>query len=118
MKQEIIATTRTVELLDLSPTLARLCGLTPPAGLEGRSLRSLPDTAQALRNKPAYTQVVLRTERWRYTGWDEGRKSVELYDHDKDPREYHNLAGDPAYAKTMKELKRLLHAPPTEKARK
>jgi arylsulfatase A-like enzyme len=60
----------------------------------------------------------VRTERWRYTEWDEGRKGVELYDHASDPREYHNLANDPAYAKTVEELKRLLRTPPTEKAQK
>jgi uncharacterized sulfatase len=147
------ATTRTVELLDLYPTLAELCGLTPPAGLEGRSLRPLLDNAKAAWNKPAYTQVnrggaqsggpappnpaaaanpqaasapqqprftgrSVRTEKWRYTEWDEGRKGVELYDHYKDPHEYQNLANDPAYAKTIEELKRLLRTPPAEKAGK
>jgi iduronate 2-sulfatase len=147
------ATTRTVELLDLYPTLAELCGLAPPAGLEGRSLRPLLDNAKAQWNKPAYTQVdrggaqfggplppnaaaaatpqaarasqqprymgrSVRTEKWRYTEWDEGRKGVELYDHASDPREYRNLANDPAYAKTIEELKRLLHTSPTEKAQR
>jgi hypothetical protein len=35
--------------------------------------------------------------------------------YDKAPREYQNLANDPAYAKTIKGLKRLLHTPLTEK---
>jgi iduronate 2-sulfatase len=34
----------------------------------------------------------IRTARWRYTEWDEGRGGVELYDHDADPRERDNLA--------------------------
>jgi arylsulfatase A-like enzyme len=76
----------------------------------------LPNQAQAAQ--PRYTGRSVRTERWRYTEWDEGRKGVELYDHNNDPREYRNLAGDPAYAKTIEELKRLLHTPPTEKTRK
>jgi iduronate 2-sulfatase len=114
------ATKRTVELLDIYPTLAELCRLPAPARLEGRSLRPLLDNPQAKWDKPAYTQVLrggqgkrfvghsVRTERWRYTEWDEGRQGIELYDHDKDPREYRNLANDPAYAKTIDELKRLL----------
>lgn len=139
------ATKRTVELLDIYPTLAELCGLTPPADLEGRSVRALLDNPKAQWNKAAYTQVdrggapitegapsnaaaaqqppkftgrSVRTERWRYIEWDEGRKGVQLYDHSKDPHEYHNLANDPAYAKTIEELKRLLHAQTTEKAQK
>jgi hypothetical protein len=50
---------------------------------------------------------IVRTEKWRYTEWGEGRKGVELYGHASDPREYRNLANDPEYAKTIEELKRL-----------
>lgn len=114
------ASNRTVELLDIYPTLADLCRLPAPASLQGRSLRPLLDNSQAKWNKAAYTQVIrggqgnqfmgrsLRTERWRYTEWDEGRQGVQLYDHARDPHEYRNLANDPAYARTIAELKRLL----------
>ena len=34
----------------------------------------------------------IRTERWRYSEWGEGRHGVELYDHHSDPMEFHNLA--------------------------
>ncbi len=52
----------------------------------------------------------LRTPRWRYTEWDEGRRGRELYDHDADPRELTNLADDSAYAKTVEELSSQLRA--------
>ena len=52
----------------------------------------------------------LRTPRWRYTEWDAGRRGRELYDHDADPHEITNLAGDPANAKTIEELSRQLEA--------
>ena len=50
----------------------------------------------------------VRTERWRYTEWDGGAKGSELYDHDADPREQRNLAGEPAEARIVEEMKGLL----------
>jgi uncharacterized sulfatase len=107
---------RTVELLDLYPTLADLAGLAPPAGLQGASLRPLLDDPSRAWDRAAYTQVQrggfpgrsVRTERWRYTEWDAGKKGVQLYDLDADPRETRNLAEDPAHAKTVEELRALL----------
>ena len=107
---------RTVELLDLYPTLADLAGLTPPKTLEGASLRPLLDNPRAKWTRPAFTQVQrggfpgysIRTERWRYTEWDDGVKGAELYDHEKDPQELKNLAGQPRFAKAEAELKALV----------
>jgi uncharacterized sulfatase len=117
------ASRRTVELLDIYPTLADLCGLADaPKNLAGRSLRLLLNNPNARWDKPAITQVrrgggnnafmgySVRTERWRYTEWDEGRKGVELYDEANDPREMRNLANDPKYAKITTEMKRLLQS--------
>lgn len=50
----------------------------------------------------------LRTERWRYTEWDEGRKGRELYDHESDPRELTNLADSPDHTTTVEELSKML----------
>jgi uncharacterized sulfatase len=110
------ASARTVEFVDLYPTLAELSGLTPPANLQGKSLKPLLDDPQAAWNKPAFTQVwrgsfaghSVRTEKWRYTEWDGGKEGVELYDQDADPKEYTNLAEDPKHAATVKELKALV----------
>lgn len=52
----------------------------------------------------------LRTDRYRYTEWDEGKQGLELYDHDKDPHEYTNLAKDPQHAEAVKQLSTKLHA--------
>ncbi len=110
------ASPRTVELLDLYPTLADLCGLTPKHQLAGRSLRPLLDDPKAPWDKPAFTQVwrgrfpghSVRTERWRYTEWDDGRQGAQLYDYQTDPEEQHNLAGDPKHAPTVVALKALV----------
>jgi iduronate 2-sulfatase len=53
---------------------------------------------------PRFFGYTLRTPRWRYTEWDEGKRGRELYDHDADPKELTNLANDPAHAKTIAEL--------------
>jgi len=115
---------RTVELADIYPTLAELCGLKAPEVLEGFSVRPLLENPEGAWGHPAFTQVIhgqakgysVRTERWRYTEWNGGKAGVELYDHDADPHEYRNLALDPQYAKTVEELGALLRAGPRGKA--
>ena len=52
----------------------------------------------------------VRTERWRYSEWDAGARGVELYDHQNDEGEYHNLARDPKHAATVAQLKKLLQS--------
>jgi uncharacterized sulfatase len=111
------ASGRTVELLDIYPTLAELSQLKTPRPVDGSSLVPLLKNPAAKWSKPALTQVrrsadttgrSIRTERWRYTEWADGKAGVELYDHDKDAGEITNLAKDPAYAKQVKELAALL----------
>ena len=111
---------RTVELVDVYPTLADLCGLKPPSNLEGTSLRPLLENPKARWMHPAITQQLrgrpggqlmgysVRTERWRYTEWDSGKAGAELYDHDHDPHEWRNLAKEEKFAKTIAKLKKLL----------
>ena len=36
----------------------------------------------------------VHTERYRYTEWDGGKRGVELYDHQSDPNELHNLSAE------------------------
>lgn len=112
------ATAGMVEFVDILPTIADLCGLKTPASVEGTSFRPLLDDPSRPGKRAAYTQVTrgktmgrsVRSERWRYTEWGGGKDGVELYDHDNDPLEYHNLAADPRRAPTVAEMKALLRA--------
>lgn len=116
---------RPVELLDIYPTLAELCGLAAPEDLEGLSLGPQLRDAAAPRDRPAVTSHnqgnhAVRTERWRYIRYADG--SEELYDHRSDPNEWTNLlAGDAAaqHAATVAELRKHLpqrDVPPAPKS--
>ena len=88
-----------VEFVDLYPTLAESCGLKAPAGLAGKSLRPLLADPTALDQRrrvhlvtrgPGKFARSVRTDRWRFTQWSDG--AAELYNHDNDPEENHNVA--------------------------
>ncbi|MDR3187893.1 MAG: sulfatase [Prevotellaceae bacterium] len=111
------ASARTVELLDIYPTLVDLCGLPRPEGLEGASLAPLlanPDTAWG---RPAYTVwnehgkgitgVVVRTERWRYAEFFGLGAGAFLTDPINDPHELNNLLHDPKYRAEVEMLHNL-----------
>lgn len=102
-----------VELVDIYPTLADLCALPAPEYLDGTSLRPALDDPSKQVKEAAFTQVrrgnfdgySIRTARWRYTLWDDGRKGEQLYDMQADPGETTNLAADPRHAETVSKLK-------------
>ncbi len=98
---------RPVSLLDVYPTLIELCGNRPYPSLEGQSLVPLLRDTQASRERPAITtwgfnNHAVRTERWRYIRYNDG--SEELYDHQSDPDEYTNLAGQSQYKSKKEDL--------------
>jgi uncharacterized sulfatase len=103
-----------VEFVDLYPTVADLCGLTPPPDLAGRSLRPLLRDPAAPGKPAAFTLVTrgnargdsMRTDRWRLTRWSDG--TAELYDHTTDPEEERNVA--PNYPEIVSDLSRQLPA--------
>jgi len=122
-----------VSHLDLYPTLTSLCAVPAPDNLQGQDLTPILKEPKVEGRGWAITQVLrahpaprpdsaagrpsenqrffgysLRTQRWRFTEWDEGKSGTELYDHDADPGELKNLAGDPAHADTVAELSKKL----------
>ncbi len=116
---------RIVEFVDVYPTLTALAGIPTPQAVEGRSLVPLLKNPIAKWNGYAITQVLrpadkrlpepvmgrsIRTERWRYSDWGEGKHGIELYDHYADPMEFNNLAlkPDKENKAVMKNLRKTL----------
>jgi len=98
---------RTVNLMDIYPTLISLCGLPVKNGLEAVDIMPLLRNPKLPWDHPSITTYgfgnhSVRTERWRYIQYND--KTEELYDHDADPFEWKNLASDPKYADTKKKL--------------
>jgi arylsulfatase A-like enzyme len=104
------STAKPVNLLDIYPTLASLTGCEPPDGqLEGDDLSVLmkdPDAAwdETTLTTFGYKNYGVRSKRYRYIVYEDG--SEELYDHQKDKWEWHNLAGDPEYAHIIMEMRK------------
>jgi uncharacterized sulfatase len=117
-----------VELVDLYPSLAQLCGLTPPANLDGKSFAPLLNHPRQPGKEAAFTVVAraedrtenvheteflgrtVRTERYRYIEWDDGKRGRELYDRQADPHEFKNIVNDPANAAIVSQLHALLES--------
>ena len=98
---------RTVNLMDIYPTLLSLCSLPPKEGLEGTDIKPLLLNPKLEWDHPSITTFgfgnhAVRTERWRYIQYED--KTEELYDHDADPHEWKNLAADPKFTETKNKL--------------
>ncbi|MCA8999951.1 MAG: sulfatase [Planctomycetaceae bacterium] len=106
---------RTVDLMNVYPTLCDLCGLPVTNQLAGVSMVPLLKNPQAEWARPAITthgrgNHAIRSERYRYIRYADG--SEELYDHEADPMEWNNLASDPQGKLVIRQLAKWL--PETE----
>jgi len=110
-----------VSHVDLFPTLCAATKTTAPENLQGQNLVPLCQNLTQKGRGWALTQVSrgggkenrffgysLRTERWRYTEWDNGEKGTELYDHFNDAMEVENLAENSEFQETVKDLREML----------
>ena len=120
-----------MELLDLYPTLAELCGLARPAHLEGTSLvpsledpraevkpfaiTQHPRPAYYTKEEPEVMGYSLRTRHHRYTEWRNWRTGEvvarELYDHQIDPGENKNITSESSRRVQALSRKLGLHPP-------
>ena len=115
-----------IELVDLFPTILDLTGIEVPNNLSGKSFASIIDhpvekfrlsalsqtDSKAGKTRPGFPKVKgysIRTERFRYTEWDQGNQGAELYDHANDSEEIDNLIFNPDYEREKIRLKAELH---------
>lgn len=94
-----------VELLDLYPTTASLCGLEVPARLQGMDLSPILDDPTKKVRDVAFcvagmsNGLMLRDDRWAFIQYGENAKGgIELFDMHRDPHQYTNLANSPEHA--------------------
>lgn len=102
--------------LDIAPTLLDYAGIEIPDAMQGVSMKTLLKEGK----DPAWRKDVyyhyyeksfgatahygIKTDRYKLIHFYDPVDSWELYDLEKDPREMHNLYGDPAYSETVKKL--------------
>ncbi|MDP7050911.1 MAG: sulfatase [Verrucomicrobiota bacterium] len=104
---------RPVGLIDLYPTLLKMCGLPARKRNEGDSLVPLlwnPSAEWRFATLTTYARGnhSLRSERHRYLRFEDG--SEELYDHNADPHEWTNLAARPENAALLRRFRAELPA--------
>ena len=118
--------------IDVMPTALDYCDIPVPGDLQGRSLRPLIEGTDADWDETFVMSATgigrdrdgrnpylndfkkgLRTERWKVnlvSGLVDGEWATdwELYDRVRDPREVHNLAGDPEYREVFETMRNRL----------
>jgi iduronate 2-sulfatase len=94
-----------VELLDLYPTIASLCGLETPKRLQGKNISQMfDDPTQQVRDAafsvaPSSKGFLLREDKWAYIQYaEDASQGIELFDTVKDPKQFTNLAAKPEFA--------------------
>jgi arylsulfatase A-like enzyme len=111
-----------VEYLDVYPTLVQLAGLPLPDHVEGRSLAPLLENPDLPWKDALYffwndkqkdkgkldrvDAVAVKTAQFLYTEWHQENKVIDrmLFDHQSDPQENVNIAGDPGRQNVVKDL--------------
>ncbi len=111
-----------VEFVDIYPTLCDLAKLSKPGHLEGASAAPLLDRPEQEWKPAAFSQYprgnvmgyTMKTDRYRFTAWKDKKTgkvlASELYDHETDPAENENIAGNANQAELVARLQKQLDA--------
>ncbi|MEI6871474.1 MAG: sulfatase [Verrucomicrobiota bacterium] len=102
--------------VDFAPTFCAMAGITPPPLMQGRNFAPLlkgqpaTDWRQDFLYQFVWSQndipgaEAVCSKDWKYIRWMENG-TEELFDLKTDPKEEHNLTGDPARAKVLEQLR-------------
>lgn len=104
------------ELIDLYPTVAELADLKAAPDLQGRSLvKTLNNPSKEVRNmafsvskngKENGKAYLIRTKKWSYIQYGEqAQNGMELYDMERDEKQFNNLATLPKYQSVVADMK-------------
>lgn len=108
--------TSTVSLIDLFPTLIEMTGSKGKVALDGKSIvpllkgQKLQDNSNKVVTTFGYGNNTVITEKWHYIHYFDGTE--ELYNLQKDEKEWTNLIQNPEYKSVVSELKQELPAYP------
>jgi iduronate 2-sulfatase len=105
------------ELLDLYPTISKLCGLDVPDRLQGKDISAMLDDPTAKVRDASFSVApmrkgfLLRENRYAYIQYKEDASAgIELFDTVKDPLQYTNLAEQPEHKPLVDRFKAKLAA--------
>ncbi|MDB4562801.1 DUF4976 domain-containing protein, partial [Akkermansiaceae bacterium] len=104
-----------VELLDLYPSLSKMCGLEVPKRIQGKDFSQVFDDPTHEVRDAAFSVngkgFLLREHDWAYIQYGrEGKGGEELFDMKKDPKQYTNLVKDPQHAEIVSRFRKKMEA--------
>ena len=103
------------ELLDLYPSISKLCGLPVQARLQGKDISGMLDDPSVEVRDAAFSVngrgFLLRSHRWAYIQYGrDGSRGAELFDMESDPHQYTNLVDSEDHAEVVAGFRRAMDA--------
>ena len=103
------------ELLDLYPSISKLCGLPVQTRLQGKDISGMLDNPSVEVRDAAFSVngrgFLLRSHRWAYIQYGrDGSRGAELFDMESDPHQYTNLVDSEDHAEVVAEFRSAMDA--------